>query len=133
MLVKLIKGIYVLLIKVKQYCENLSHNTTIWSTEFLLARFSVPMAEIYTDPKSVGVLVTNKWSVWNNPRSENPHTYVYTLKYDFVLPDKCGTCYPQTLGIRISFVLSTVATLLPFYNLLCHKEITATTTCYYWS
>ena len=38
---------------------------------------SVPMAEIYTDPKSaVGVLVANKWSVWNNPLSGNLHTYL---------------------------------------------------------
>ena len=82
------------------------------STEFLLARLGFP---IYTDPKFVGVLVTNKWSVWNNPLSGTPHTY---LKCDFVLPDKHGTCCPQALSIRISFVLSTVATLLPFCNLL---------------
>ena len=56
-----------------------------------------------------------------------------TLKHDFVQPYKHGTCCPQALGIRISFILSTVATLLPFCNLLCHKVITATTTCHYWS
>ena len=59
------------------YTVKLKHNTTIQSTEFLLERISVSMAEIYTDPKSaVGVLVANNWSVWNNPLSGNPHTYL---------------------------------------------------------